>query len=161
MSGSCCRAFLKIYCGILNAGVDWRKELADYASYLKGKGEICPAMPEKMVPVKHKEIKMKGWPLTAEDIQNLLSKETGLRMAVALVATFYGLLISNLVLNPLGEWLIEELKKDEVKAEISIETIGLIMDDANMVEIQEKLNSYLDVSERIHSLEFNIAAEAL
>ena len=65
-----------------NAGVDWRKELADYASYLKGKGEIRPEMPEKMVPVKHKEIKMKGWPLTAEDIQNLLSKETGLRKEV-------------------------------------------------------------------------------
>lgn len=25
-----------------NAGVDWRKELADYASFLKGKGEIRP-----------------------------------------------------------------------------------------------------------------------
>ena len=65
-----------------NAGVDWRKELADYASYLKGKGEICPAMPEKVTSAKHKAVKMKRWPLTAEDIQNLLSKETGLRKDV-------------------------------------------------------------------------------
>jgi hypothetical protein len=44
-----------------NAGVDWRKELADYASYLKGKGEICPAMPEKVTSAKHKAVKMKRW----------------------------------------------------------------------------------------------------
>lgn len=68
-----------------NAGVDWRKELADYASYLKGKGEICPVMPEKVTSAKHKAVKMKRWPLTAEDIQNLLSKETGLRKDVEVV----------------------------------------------------------------------------
>lgn len=70
-------------------------------------------------------------------------KETGIRMAVALVATFYGLLISNLLLNPLGEWLNEEVKKDEVKVEASLRTIALILDGANMVEAHEMLSSYL------------------
>lgn len=65
-----------------NAGVDWRKELADYASYLKGKGEIRPEMPEKATPVTHKDVKMKGWPLTAEDIRQMLAKEKSLRKEI-------------------------------------------------------------------------------
>lgn len=48
------------------AGVDWKKELSDYASYLKGKGEITPEMPEPMKEVKVKELKAKGWPFDAQ-----------------------------------------------------------------------------------------------
>lgn len=70
-------------------------------------------------------------------------KETGIRMAVALVATFYGLMISNLLLNPLGEWLHEEVKRDEIKAEASLRTIALILENANVVEAHEMLGSYL------------------
>ncbi len=88
------------------------------------------------------------------------SKETGLRMAVALVATFYGLLLSNLVLNPLGEWLIEEAKKDQQKAEMAIEAIGLMMENVNIVEIQERINSFLDPSDRLSGLNFQTEAEA-
>ena len=44
------------------AGVDWKKEISDYAAYLKGKGEITPEMPEPMKEVKVKELKVKGWP---------------------------------------------------------------------------------------------------
>lgn len=88
------------------------------------------------------------------------SKETGLRMAVALVATFYGLLLSNLVLNPLGEWLIEEAKKDQQKAEMAIEAIGLMMENVNIVEIQERINSFLDPSDRLSGLNFQAEAEA-
>lgn len=76
-------------------------------------------------------------------------KETGLRMAVALVATFYGLLLSNLLLNPLGEWLSEELKRDEMKAEASLRTLLLISKQTNAVEAQEVLNSYLADSEKL------------
>ena len=88
------------------------------------------------------------------------SKETGLRMAVALVATFYGLILSNLVLNPLGEWLIEEAKKDQQKAEMAIETVGLMMEGVNIVEVQERINSFLDPSERLTGLSFQAEAEA-
>jgi chemotaxis protein MotA len=88
------------------------------------------------------------------------SKETGLRMAVALVATFYGLLLSNLVLNPLGEWLIEEAKKDQQKSEMAIEAIGLMMENVNIVEIQERINSFLDPSDRLSGLNFQAEAEA-
>jgi flagellar motor component MotA len=70
-------------------------------------------------------------------------------MAVALVATFYGLLLSNLLLNPLGEWLHEEVKRDEIKAEASLQTILLIVSKAQVIEAQEVLNSFLMGSERI------------
>lgn len=76
-------------------------------------------------------------------------KETGIRMAIALVATFYGLLLSNLLLNPLGEWLQEEVKRDEMKAEISLRTVLLIQAGAGIIEAQEELNSFLSGSEKI------------
>lgn len=87
-------------------------------------------------------------------------KETGMRMAIALVATFYGLLISNLLLNPLGEWLQEEIKRDEIKAEASLWTIALIMEGANIVEAHEMLSSFTG-GEKINSSSLNAAlAEA-
>jgi flagellar motor component MotA len=70
-------------------------------------------------------------------------------MAIALVATFYGLLISNLVLNPLGEWLQEEIKKDQMKAEMSINSVILMLEHASYVEAQESLNSYLSGNEKL------------
>ncbi len=88
------------------------------------------------------------------------SKETGLRMAVALVATFYGLILSNLFLNPMGEWLIEEAKKDQQKCEMALETIGMLMDGVNIVEAQERLNSFLNPDERLNNLGFQTEATA-
>jgi formylglycine-generating enzyme required for sulfatase activity len=64
------------------SGTDWRKELADYASYLKGKGEIRPEIPERPAPAKHKEAKVKGWPLSTDDIRKMLSKEKSLRKEI-------------------------------------------------------------------------------
>ncbi len=49
------------------AGVDWKKELSDYAAYLKGKGEIIPEMPKKSEDVKIKNWTVDGWPFNAED----------------------------------------------------------------------------------------------
>ena len=77
------------------------------------------------------------------------AKETGVRMAIALVATFYGLLLSNLILSPLGEWLQEELKKDELKAEMSLNAVVLMIEGATTIEAQESLNSYLTGSEKL------------
>ena len=48
------------------AGVDWKKEIADYATYLKGQGEITPVMPAAEKPVKAKNLKVSGWPFDAE-----------------------------------------------------------------------------------------------
>lgn len=79
-------------------------------------------------------------------------QETGIRMAVALVATFYGLVIANIILNPIGELLLEKLKHDEEKAEIALTTIRLMMEKASLIEIQEELNSFVESENKINIL---------
>ncbi len=66
------------------AGVDWQKEIEDYAAYLKGKGEITPERPAQKAPEKVKEVTLKGWPMTADDIKEMLAKETETRKEVTL-----------------------------------------------------------------------------
>ena len=62
----------KYACGM---GVDWKKEISDYADHLKAKGEITPVMPEPLKPVKVKNVKAKGWPFDAAVAKELQSKE--------------------------------------------------------------------------------------
>lgn len=64
------------------AGVDWKKELADYASYLKSKGDITPEMPEPMKDVKVKELKAKGWPFDVAKASEKQSEEGETRKVV-------------------------------------------------------------------------------
>lgn len=49
------------------AGVDWKKELSDYAAYLKAQGPVTPAKPAPAPAVKVKEVSVKGWPFTADE----------------------------------------------------------------------------------------------
>lgn len=57
------------------AGVDWKKEIADYAAQLKNKGEIKPVMPKKVSPVKEKVLKVKGWPFAPDRVKEMLTGE--------------------------------------------------------------------------------------
>ena len=57
------------------AGVDWKKEIADYAAQLKNKGEIKPVMPKKVSPVKEKVLKVKGWPIAPDRVKEMLADE--------------------------------------------------------------------------------------
>lgn len=57
------------------AGVDWKKEIADYAAQLKNKGEIKPVMPKKVSPVKEKVLKVKGWPFAPDRVREMLADE--------------------------------------------------------------------------------------
>jgi len=47
--------------------VNWEKELNDYQAYLESLPAVTPVLPEKPAPVKPKEIKVKGFPFTAEE----------------------------------------------------------------------------------------------
>lgn len=91
-------------------------------------------------------------------------KDTGLLMAVALVATLYGLLLSNLVLNPISESIAEKIKSDEELAEAAVKTVLMIKEGFNLLEAQETLNSYLgDMKEKINFMSesnFNNTEEA-
>ncbi|MCC8155201.1 MAG: SUMF1/EgtB/PvdO family nonheme iron enzyme [Tannerellaceae bacterium] len=66
------------------AGVNWKKEIEDYAAYLKGKGEIQAVYPEKETPLKEKEVKVKGWPFDANAVKQMLSKETETRKEITI-----------------------------------------------------------------------------
>ncbi len=51
----------------LGMGVDWQKEIDDYAAVLKAQGPIKADMPAPMAEVKEKSVKAKGWPFTAAE----------------------------------------------------------------------------------------------
>lgn len=53
------------------AGVDWKKEITDYAAQLKNQGAIEPQMPTSEKTAKPKVIKQTMWPFTAIEAKNL------------------------------------------------------------------------------------------
>ena len=48
-----------------NAGVDWQKEISDYALYLEKKGKPVPVMPATEVKQESKELQINGFPFNA------------------------------------------------------------------------------------------------
>lgn len=78
-------------------------------------------------------------------------KEIGVSMAIALVATLYGVLLSNLIISPLGERIKSNALENEVLCEISIKTIIMLKDKTNLLEAQEYLNGYLANSNKKHN----------
>jgi chemotaxis protein MotA len=77
------------------------------------------------------------------------STETGLRMAVALVATLYGLLTANLIINPAGENVLKKTNDEKKAAELALQAVLLASQRANLLESQETLNSYVSHQDRI------------
>jgi chemotaxis protein MotA len=69
-------------------------------------------------------------------------------MAIALVATFYGLLIANLLVNPAGELILKKAQEEEELAEIAIQTLLLMNSKASQLEALETINSYVPLHER-------------
>ncbi len=70
-------------------------------------------------------------------------RETGMRMAIALVATLYGIIVANIFVNPIGDRLMSKAKEDYNLATISLETILMISKKTNMITAIEKLNNYM------------------
>lgn len=79
----------------------------------------------------------------------LSAQQTGLEMAVALVATMYGLLMANLVVNPIGEMIIKRATEEEECADIALQAVVLAAAGRSALEAQEMLNSYVDQAHRI------------
>jgi chemotaxis protein MotA len=80
--------------------------------------------------------------------QGLDAKQTALEMAIALVATFYGLLASNLLISPAGELILKKAQEEEELAEIALQTLLLLNSGASQLEAQETLNSFVPLNER-------------
>lgn len=78
--------------------------------------------------------------------------ETGMRMAIALVATFYGILLANVLINPLGEQIKENIDETVTLCEISLKSILLIRERANILVAQETLNSFISSRTKVDVL---------
>lgn len=86
-------------------------------------------------------------------------KETALKMAIALVATMYGLIVSNLIINPAGEMILKRANEEESQGEIAINATLLLKERASLLESQELLNSFVSDEHRVNILDgYNEAA---
>lgn len=75
--------------------------------------------------------------------------ETGGRMAIALVATFYGILLANVLIAPLGESIKENIDENITLAEISLKAIMMIKEGENILVAQEVLNSFINDKNKV------------
>lgn len=80
------------------------------------------------------------------------AKEAGLEMAVALVATLYGLILSNLVLSPAGEYVMKEAQGEEEFGEVALQAILLMSQRTSLLESQELLNSFVGEQHQVDLL---------
>jgi chemotaxis protein MotA len=76
-------------------------------------------------------------------------KKMGPAMGVCLITTLYGSVLSNVLFLPVSENLIDSTKDGFMKNKLIIEGVNLLMDKANPILIVEKLNSYLNPSDRL------------
>jgi chemotaxis protein MotA len=71
------------------------------------------------------------------------AKQIGMQMALALVATLYGLLLTNILLVPMSENLFNKSEHNKSNRELIIDGILMIYDKKSPLLVQEFLNSYL------------------
>jgi chemotaxis protein MotA len=76
------------------------------------------------------------------------AQETGIRMAVALVATLYGLVVANLVINPFGERIARAATEERISCDYAIHIVLLACEGVSLVEGQEAINAWLPPWER-------------
>jgi chemotaxis protein MotA len=76
-------------------------------------------------------------------------KGVGPAMSIALVATFYGIALANLIIIPIGENLGEAAEELKIKNTIILEGVRLVAARTNPIVLAEELNSYLLPNERL------------
>ncbi|MFR9590486.1 MAG: SUMF1/EgtB/PvdO family nonheme iron enzyme [Rikenellaceae bacterium] len=103
----------------LGMGVDWQKEIDDYAAVLKAKGKIEAVKPAPMPEVKAKTIKAKGWPFTPTEA---LAKQGGER-ETKIVEVAKGVKIK-FVKIPAGQFVMGSYKGEPDNFPTSKVTIG-------------------------------------
>lgn len=74
--------------------------------------------------------------------------QLGPAMSVALTATFWGLVLANLVLLPLGENLSSAADEDLILREIVVEGVLMLKEKKHPLLVRESLFSYLSPTER-------------
>lgn len=76
-------------------------------------------------------------------------KMIGTEMALGLIATFYGLVLANLVLYPMAENLSDNARRLRYKNLVIVEGVRMMLNGSGPIAIAEKLNSYLMVGDRL------------
>ncbi len=72
----------------------------------------------------------------------------GPAMSVALVATFYGLIVANVFIIPIGENLMHASEDDLVMRHVVMDGVKLIRDSKHPLLVEEYLKSYLTPKDR-------------
>ena len=75
-------------------------------------------------------------------------KQIGPAMAMAMVATLYGIAIANFLFIPMGETLSKLNKEDHLMRNIVIDGLRLLREKEHPIIVEEHLKSYLLVNER-------------
>ena len=75
--------------------------------------------------------------------------QTGVKMALALVATLYGLLLANFIVAPVGEAIAKTVEIEKFNGEIALQAVLLAADNTSLLKSQELLNSFADRSSRV------------
>jgi chemotaxis protein MotA len=127
---------------ILETEISYLEERHDFGAEIMGTmGAFSPAM--GMIGTVIGLVQMLQ---TMEDPSSI-----GPAMAVALITTFYGALLANLVFNPMAGKLKTRSKEEILAREIMLEGILAISRGENPRIIEEKLNSYLPPKQRRES----------
>lgn len=81
--------------------------------------------------------------------KGLTGKQTAFEMALALVATMYGLILANLIINPAGELIQKKAADEEDLGHLAVQAILLRAANTSLLEAQETLNSYAPEEQQI------------
>ena len=83
---------------------------------------------------------------------NASSSEVGMKMALALIATLYGLLLANFFLIPIAEQFSVKADLEKMRKELLLEGLLMIYERRSPMAVQEMMNSYLESDEKIDLL---------
>jgi chemotaxis protein MotA len=81
--------------------------------------------------------------------EGLNPSETGIKMALALVATLYGLIVANFIIAPIGEGINKRVTVDQFQGEICLQAVLLLVENVSLLKSQEMLNSFVTRDQRI------------
>ena len=81
--------------------------------------------------------------------EGLNPSETGIKMALALVATLYGLIVANFIVAPIGEGIGKRVAVDQFQGEICLQAVLLLAENVSLLKSQEMLNSFVTRNQRI------------
>jgi chemotaxis protein MotA len=120
-----------------------RDSLAQDVNVMMTLGKYCPALGLAATVLGLVELLVK--------LENPNMGEMGLGMAVALSATFYGIIIANLIFTPLSELLLSSGETDHKAREMIIDGVMALTDREHPLIVIETVNSYLPFQMRLEN----------